>query len=78
MLLKRCRRCGNMPEVLYRVGYTYGTMKEARAQIKCMACGNAGWPVWGDPDGEHKASLIEMAAGYWNQDQRQFKNKEDK
>lgn len=78
MMLERCRICGNMPEVLYRVGYTYGTMKEARAQIKCIACGNAGRPVWGDPDGEHKEPLIEMAAGYWNQDQRQFKNKEDK
>lgn len=73
MLLERCRRCGNMPEVLYRVGYTYGTMKEARAQIKCYSCGNAARPVWGDPSEDHKESLLEMAAGYWNTEQRQFK-----
>lgn len=78
MLPERCRRCGNMPEILYRVGYTVGTMKEVRAQIKCIACGNASRPVWGDPDGEHKEHLIEMAARYWNQDQLQFNNKEDK
>lgn len=71
MLLKRCRKCGNMPEVLYSVGYTY-KRREARAQIKCMACGNAARPVWGDPGDKQKESLINMAAGYWNNEQRQF------
>ena len=47
MVLEKCRKCGNAPEILYRVGYTFGAMKEARAQIKCIACGNAGRPRLG-------------------------------
>ena len=73
MLIEKCRKCGNMPEVCYTVGYTFGAVKEAKAQVRCLPCGSSGRPVWGDPGADHKELLIEMAAGYWNEEQRQFK-----
>lgn len=68
MLLKPCRRCGALPEILFTRGRDYGWSKEDKAQAKCFSCGAVGRPIWGDPSADPQI-IMDLAAMHWNREQ---------